>query len=106
MPSVVGSKGQVVIAKAIRDQLGIKPGHRAIQTRVGDKVEIWFTPPPHRDSIYAVFRDQVQARAGQGDWLDRRDQIWAEAVARSDAELHRKRSAPRSQTRSSRRRSK
>jgi len=106
MPSVVGSKGQIVIEKEIRDQLGVKPGHRAIQTRVGDKVEIWFAPPPHRDSVFAVFRDQVLVRGDEGDWLERRDEIWAEAVARSDAELHRARPTPRSKTRSSRRRSK
>jgi AbrB family looped-hinge helix DNA binding protein len=105
MPSVVGSKGQIVIEKGIRDQLGIGPGYRAIQTRVGDKVEIWFAPPRHRDSVFAVFRDQILARGDKGDWLGRRDEIWSEAVARGDKKLHERRPTSRPKSRQGRRRS-
>lgn len=37
---VVGHKGQVVIAKEIRDSLGIGPGWVALQRVVDDHVEI------------------------------------------------------------------
>ena len=47
MASVVGSKGQVVIEKAIRDALAVRPGSIAIQHLSGDHVEIKFIEPEH-----------------------------------------------------------
>jgi AbrB family looped-hinge helix DNA binding protein len=51
MSGVVGTKGQIVISKEIRDQLGIEPGWRGVQRVVDGKVEIRFVPPPHRNSL-------------------------------------------------------
>ena len=45
MAHVVGFKGQVVIAKEIRDQLRIEPGWLALQRLVNDHVEVYFLPP-------------------------------------------------------------
>lgn len=45
LANVVGAKGQVLIAKQIRDQLGIGPGWMAIQRVVDDRVEMVFLPP-------------------------------------------------------------
>jgi AbrB family looped-hinge helix DNA binding protein len=36
----VGSKGEVVIPKAIREQIGIRPGQRVRVERVGDEVRV------------------------------------------------------------------
>jgi len=47
---LVGQKGQVVIAKEIRDRLGIQPGWRAVQLLVDDHVELRFVPPAHDES--------------------------------------------------------
>ena len=51
MANKVGEIGQVVIDKAIRDQLGIGPGWLAIQRIVDDHVESDFVPPEHNRSL-------------------------------------------------------
>ena len=64
MAYVVGPKGQVVIAKEIRDRLGVEPGWLALQRVVGDHVEVHFLPPEHRKSLKGSLADQAQG-AGQ-----------------------------------------
>ena len=54
MAHVVGPKGQVVIEKEIRDQLGTKPGWLALQLLVDGHVEIHFVPPEHTSPLRAV----------------------------------------------------
>ena len=45
MTNVMGAKGQVTIAKAIRERLGIGPGWTAVQHVVGEHVELHFVAP-------------------------------------------------------------
>ena len=45
MTNVMGTKGQVTIAKAIRERLGIGPGWTAVQHVVGEHVELHFVAP-------------------------------------------------------------
>ena len=51
MAHTIGTKGQVVIEKAIREKLGVRAGYRAIQFVSGDHVEIFFAPPEHARSL-------------------------------------------------------
>ena len=46
----IGPKGQVVIAKEIRDELGIGPGWETIQRVVDGRVELSFLPPATTES--------------------------------------------------------
>ena len=62
MEHLVGQKGQVVIAKEIRDRLGIGPGWRAFQRVVGDHVELSFLPPRHARSLRGVLASKLQRR--------------------------------------------
>jgi AbrB family looped-hinge helix DNA binding protein len=48
----VGERGQVSIEKAIRDQLGIHAGDRAVQRVEVGRVVIEFIPAPHRRSLF------------------------------------------------------
>lgn len=52
MTQRVGPKGQVVIPKAIRDELGIRPGDEVLVTREGRAVRI-VAPVPLRDLLGA-----------------------------------------------------
>ena len=52
MANKVGTKGQVVIDKQIRDRLGIGPGWMALQRLVDDHVEIYFIEPEHNRSLH------------------------------------------------------
>ncbi len=62
MEHLVGQKGQVVIAKEIRDRLGIGPGWRAIQRIVGDHVELSFVPPRHSRSLRGALASKLRRR--------------------------------------------
>jgi AbrB family looped-hinge helix DNA binding protein len=59
MNHLVGTKGQVVIPKEIRDVLGIKPGQQVVFERRGDEVILRSAP-----------RRQLLARFAQSDLTD------------------------------------
>lgn len=85
MAYLVGQKGQVVIAKEIRDHLGIKPGWIAVQLLVGDRVEIRFFPAEHRRSIMGSLAKYTQGKVSPGgQWEEARQAAWDLAVAESD----------------------
>lgn len=85
MPNKVGTKGQVVIEKEIRDQLGIEPGSVAIQQVVDGHLEIYFMGPPHRRSLFGSLRPlidpDVLERVSQMDWHELREEAWRRGVA-------------------------
>lgn len=76
MPYSVGPKGQVVIAKEIRDRLGIRPGWRVVQRLVDDHVELYFLPPPHKASLKGLLRDQIRATVPEEAWTEARERAW------------------------------
>jgi len=76
--NTVGTKGQVVIEKAIRDKLGIGPGWKAVQTVVGNRVEIQFVPPEHNRSLFGVLAKYAKGKAPTDEEMD---EAVGEAVA-------------------------
>ena len=76
----VGPKGQIVIEKAIRDQLGIQPGSEAIQRVVDGRLEIAFRRPRHRRSLAGAARPFITRWPTQEE-LDNPGDGWAEAAA-------------------------
>jgi AbrB family looped-hinge helix DNA binding protein len=78
---LVGTKGQIVIEKGIRDRLGIKPGWVAMQRLVDDHVEVFFVPPPHDRSLKGVLAGQIRRTVAPGEEWDRaREAAWEEAA--------------------------
>lgn len=75
MPHIVGAKGQIVIAKEIRAQLGIHPGWLAVQRIVGDHVEIRFSPPEHERSLAGILREKCGALTASNE-----EEAWEDAV--------------------------
>jgi bifunctional DNA-binding transcriptional regulator/antitoxin component of YhaV-PrlF toxin-antitoxin module len=80
MAHIVGEKGQLVIEKPIREALGIQPGFVALQSVVGDHVEIRFYPPEHRRSLRGRLAEYARRSVSEEQWADAREQAWADAV--------------------------
>lgn len=58
-------KGQVIIPKDIRDQLGIKPGKALSIARVGDHIEIKPLPDDPIEFLTGYFQDQPESMASE-----------------------------------------
>lgn len=67
----VGSKYQVVIDREARRRLGIGPGWVAVQTVVGDHLEVRFLPPEHERSLAGEL-----ARYGKGPVDAEEERAW------------------------------
>lgn len=80
----VGTKGQVVIDKELRDRLGIGPGWIAIQRLVGDHIEIRFFPPEHNESLAGILpsRSAAEGVPADADWGEVKAKAWTDAVNR------------------------
>ncbi len=81
MSNKVGQKGQVVISKKIRDELGVEPGSLTVQTVVDGHLEIHFFPPEHNRSLLGILAPftNVVVQPGE-DWAKAKEDAWAAAV--------------------------
>jgi bifunctional DNA-binding transcriptional regulator/antitoxin component of YhaV-PrlF toxin-antitoxin module len=87
MTYLVGTKGQVVIAKEIRERLGVKPGWVALQRLVEDRVEIYFLPPEHSQSLKGALSQYTKVQIPPGEaWYQARETAWRAAVKDSEPE--------------------
>lgn len=80
MSYVVGPKGQIVVAKEIRDRLGVQPGWIALQRLSGNHLEVYFVPPGHRRSLKGSLAQYLRTRVPAADWDAAREQAWEKAV--------------------------
>ena len=82
MASKVGSKGQIVIEKEIRDRLCIEPGWLALQRIVDDHVEIHFLPPEHTRSLAGSLTQYTTVRIPGNEELERAsEEAWDKTIA-------------------------
>lgn len=78
MALVVGTKGQIVISKEIRDKIGIKPGWIALEQLVGDHVEVYFVPPEHSKSLKGALLPHLKTNIAPGkEWDGARNKAWS-----------------------------
>jgi AbrB family looped-hinge helix DNA binding protein len=93
MSNVVGARFQITIDRKVREELGIKPGDRAVERVENGRLVVHFTPRPHRDSLLGILRQPAQAPID--DWQDLKERAWRARsdeiidVLRRDSERHR-----------------
>lgn len=81
MSGTVGSKGQIVIEKAIRDRLGIAPGVQTIQKVVQDHVEIFFLPPRKNGSLKGALAPYIKVKFANEEKLQAAmESVWVDEV--------------------------
>jgi AbrB family looped-hinge helix DNA binding protein len=78
----VGPKGQVVIEKEIRDQLGVRPGSLAVQRLKGDCVEIRFLQPEHAESLRGRLANKTRRRVPDDGFAAAETSAWEASVQR------------------------
>ncbi len=77
MNSKVGERGQITIAKAIREELAIYAGDETVQRVEDGRIVIDVVPGRHRRSVAGVLRDKVSRTPDDESWPAVRDAAWA-----------------------------
>ncbi len=76
MGSRVGERGQITIAKSIREELGIYAGDETIQHVEDGRIMIDVVPGRHRRALAGSLRDKVGRRPDDESWPVLRDAAW------------------------------
>lgn len=76
----VGTKYQVVIERGVRRKLGVRPGWVAVQTVVGDHLEVRFLPPEHERSLAGRLGRYARGTTPGGERADEERMAWEEHV--------------------------
>lgn len=76
----VGAKGQIVIPKEIREQLGIEPGGFVVQHVVDGHLEVYSVPAEHNRSLAGCLAPYTNVHISQEEWHDAVERAWAEGV--------------------------
>ena len=80
MPNVVGRKGQEVISKKIRDEVGVEPGWWALQSIVDGHLEIHFVPTEHKRSLMGSLAPYTDVIVLNDEWRDAKEKAWEDAA--------------------------
>jgi len=75
--SRVGERGQITIAKAIREELGIYAGDETVQRVENGRLVVEVIPGRHHRSLAGSLRDKAQRRPEDESWTALRDAAWA-----------------------------
>jgi bifunctional DNA-binding transcriptional regulator/antitoxin component of YhaV-PrlF toxin-antitoxin module len=76
----VGARYQAVIERGVRRRLGIRTGWVAVQTVVGDHLEVRFLPPEHERSLAGSLSQYAGGTEAGGEHADEERMAWEEHV--------------------------
>jgi AbrB family looped-hinge helix DNA binding protein len=74
MSNVVGERYQITIDKKVREELGIRPGDRAIERVENGQLIVQFVPRPHNESLLGALR--TPGLAPITDWQALKEEAW------------------------------
>ena len=74
MSNVVGERFQITIDKKVREELGIKPGDRAIERVESGRLVVDFVPAPHNDSLLGILKQPGMEPIT--DWQSFKEKAW------------------------------
>jgi bifunctional DNA-binding transcriptional regulator/antitoxin component of YhaV-PrlF toxin-antitoxin module len=83
MASQVTTRGQITIERTAREALSVQPGMTAVQIVVGDHLEVYFIPAPHRRSLFGRLKPKGTVR--EADWDAIRDRAQEAIAAEANA---------------------
>ncbi len=67
------SKGQIVLAKEVRDRLGLKPGDKIMEVLDGRMLYIVPIPKDPVKALEGMFKSSKYSSQELEDWLDKMD---------------------------------
>ena len=73
MPSRLGERGRITLAKRIREELGVHPGDQAIQRVEDGRLVVEFVSGRHRRSLAGSLAPKVTRRPNDESWPALRD---------------------------------
>ena len=76
MTSRVGERGQITIAKSIREELAIYAGDETVQRVEGGRIIIEVVPGRHRRSLAGSLASKVGRRPTDESWEALREAAW------------------------------
>lgn len=76
MTSRVGERGQITLAKQIREELGIYAGDEAVQRVEDGRIVIEVVPGRHRRSLAGVLASKVGRHPADESWDALRRAAW------------------------------
>lgn len=79
MANVVGERYQITIDRHVREELGIRPGDRAIERVEDGRMVVSFMPKPHNRSQLGIFRRPDIPPIT--DWQAVKDEAWTARTA-------------------------
>lgn len=78
MTNKVGERYQITIDKAVREELGIQPGDRAVEWVEDGRLVIAFLPRPHNESMLGILKKYTNEPIEPiTDWQASFDRVWA-----------------------------
>jgi AbrB family looped-hinge helix DNA binding protein len=86
MPNVVGDRFQITIDKRVREQLGIKPGDRAVEYIENGLLVVEFLPRPHDRSLRGILK-RPEVQPWTTDSAVEKDAAWVARSAEVTASL-------------------
>ena len=85
MATQVTTRGQITIERAAREALSVHPGMTAVQVVVGDHLEVYFIPAPHRRSLFG--RLKAHHAVNEEDWAAIRERASRSIAAEAGQQI-------------------